>query len=545
MEKQLVNTDKLYSVIGKFFTHKDNLMLELLQNASRAHAREVVIEAPYLREHPFNDETDPDKLIRIWDNGTGIEDIVALLGIAISDWNMDIDSQEPAGMGFLQLLALSNKIFIRSAFGQLELDSPRFLQDSSYRQGIVNTDFDSQPGYAGTEIIAEMHTSAFFYLKSDYGWYTGYKDMNITINGKKLVSISMDKLEQEARQKQNLVCRTEYEGNPLFIEIGDPGLLVGTSRSCINWYGQLIPSCFEVDYYLSSMFIRYYYEISQGTPLTPRYPDRTMLTMDDKWEAFSTFLVETITRVLADYFSNLENSTFRRWTCYHLLQFLYRHGDKAVLEKLEWIPVDLDVFTSQDHYDFGIMKKADLVKHGYYYTTEDLRVDDDFYLGFDTDQFKCVKVSDKVTPYLAKLDLHEINGIRAVNPGKDLIQTQPLELEFLYEDNLVTSLKLQNALLYDHNYCLRVIALDVGQVMGVFDNYWEHVADYNSEESVDEQEKTLRDEIWHALTTQFKLMPDDRFCFLPRYYDLKNISFEDGNLAVSYKDGSSLSFALR
>lgn len=543
--KALVNTDKLYSVIGKFFTNKDNLMFELIQNAARAKATRVEISAPCLDCNPFSSDTSPDNLIRITDNGQGITDIVALLGIAISDWDKDIDQQDPAGMGFLQLLALSRQVSITSAFGHVLIDSQRFLQEHDYRLGIVNAVYEPIPGHTGTVIIAEMQTSAFFYLKSDYSWYSGYQNLALDINGKDVEPISMEKLAEAAELKKNLVHRTEYMGNSLFIEIGDPGLLVGTNRSCVNWYGQLIPACFDVDHYLSSMFIRYYYEIRTGTPLTPRYPDRTMLTWDDKWDAFSKFLVETITKVLADYFLALESSGFRNWTSYHLLQFLYRHGDRETLEQVKWVPVDPDVFTSQDHYNFGIMDKADLKDKGYHYCTSDLLADDDYYLAFETDLFKIVKVSSHAAGYLKSLDLKEVTEINTINLDEGVIQLKPLRLDITCGDDSQSVLILQEALLYDHNYGIHVIAPEAGSVLSVFDNYWEDVAAYNSDEPVEDQEQTLRDEVWQALTRQFKLMPDDKFSFLPRYSDLKKIEFEDGNLAVSYKDGTSLNFALR
>jgi hypothetical protein len=162
-------------VIGKFFTHKDNLMFELIQNAARAKATRVEINAPYINGGQTYPEANPDNILRIRDNGQGITDIVALLGIAISDWDKDIDQQEPAGMGFLQLLALSRQVYIKSRFGELTLDSQRFLQEHDYRMEVVNADFQAKPDFRGTLIIAEMQSSAFFYLKCDYGWYAGYR----------------------------------------------------------------------------------------------------------------------------------------------------------------------------------------------------------------------------------------------------------------------------------------------------------------------------------------------------------------------------------
>jgi hypothetical protein len=545
MEKQLINTDKLYSVIGKFFTHKDNLMFELIQNAARAKATRVEINAPYILGGQTYPEANPDNLLRIRDNGQGITDIVALLGIAISDWDKDIDQQEPAGMGFLQLLALSRQVYIKSKFGELTLDSQRFLQEHDYRMEVVNADFQAKPDFIGTLIIADMLSSAFFYLKSDYSWYAGYRGIRLTINDKEIEPITLDKLADVARQKKNLCYQVQYMGNPLLIEIGEPGMMVGNNKSCVNWYGQLIPCGFGIDYYLSSTFIRYYYEVSHGTPLTPRYPDRTVLALDDKWDAFNKFLVESTTQVLADYFTNWETSHFRNWTEYHLLQFLYRHADKSVLDSLKWVPVGLEAFTSQDHYNFGIMEKAELKENGYVYCTTDLLVNDDYYLGFDLSMFKCVKVTDKVSGYLKEAGLYEVSAVRSVNLGQERIQLEPLVLEFIHDDQVITALKVYEVLLYNHSNDIYIIAPEVGKVLDVFNNYWDDVADYNADASVEEQEETIRNEIWYALTHQYNLMPDDRFDFLPRHRELKTIAFQEGNLAVSYRDGSTLNFSLR
>jgi hypothetical protein len=87
--------------------------------------------------------------------------------------------------------------------------------------------------------------------------------------------------------------------------------------------------------------------------------------------------------------------------------------------------------------------------------------------------FKCVKVTDKVSGFLKEAGLQEVSAIRTVNLGQENIQLEPLVLEFLHDDQVITALKVYEALLYNHNNDIFIIAPDVGKVLDVFNNYWD------------------------------------------------------------------------
>ena len=120
---KLVNENKLYKVIDRFFSSDAGLLGELIQNSQRAGAENIEIN--------YNGTT-----LSIEDDGKGISDLKSLLGIAFSDWSEEIEKQEPAGLGFLQLISNSVTVSIRSKFGSILVDCKRFIDDSDYKPRI-------------------------------------------------------------------------------------------------------------------------------------------------------------------------------------------------------------------------------------------------------------------------------------------------------------------------------------------------------------------------------------------------------------------------
>jgi len=260
MKKRLVDTNKLYSVIGRFFPNSQNLVSELIQNSLRAKAANIIINLPYRGEHPFPKIIDPDKLLRIEDDGKGITDIAALLGIAISKWDSDINWQDPAGMGFLQLIALSKQVFVQSAFGSLIIESERFLNDSEYRDQTFNNINKTNALKKGTVITAEMKDCHYNYIKSDLSWYCGCYNAGLVINGELMNYQSIEDLSAKAEKRKSLHCVREYKGNRLFVEIGYTKSIAAVSPKLINWYGQFIP-VFPLNSMGSKNYVSFYYEV--------------------------------------------------------------------------------------------------------------------------------------------------------------------------------------------------------------------------------------------------------------------------------------------
>ncbi len=543
--KNLVNADKLYSVIGNFFTDNENMLLELIQNAQRGKATKITVQTRHDTTEPFAKDTDKTKILSIKDNGQGIKDIVALLGIAISDWETDIDEQEPAGMGFLQLLALSEQIVIRSKFGELKLNSKAFLQYPAYRQQIVTTDFSKGDKYEGTEIYAVMKESSGLYVKGNYEWYTGYSDIQIVINGEKIIPNCFQARLDRAVNSKNICKTCEYKGNSLLIEIGEYLYLSPPNGNTVNWYGQLVDLCFEYKSLLRNSHVRFYYEISQGTPLTMRYPDRTAICRDEKYAEFEKFLSKQITGMLIDLFSDYEksNKRFGRYGDYCLLYSLYQNASKRDLKKLTVYPVIKHPFANSEYQDNAIFTKDDL--EGYSFCRKSIEIKEDYLLGADYDEIKCCQVDERIAPYLIDLGIPEVTEVNIVNDLDQMINLKRPLLELVFADESSKQIVLSQALLLSDCDEMYIFAENEDEVLSVFESYCEMVIQTDDERSYDEIENDLRELVIDEMSNTLNIVSNSRFNFLPKYYNLRNIEFSVGNLALKYEDGTTKKMKLK
>jgi len=541
----LVNEDKLYSVIGKFFTDGNNLLLELIQNAQRAGADNVNIAIPYMGEHPFGSDARPECLLRIEDDGRGIRDIKALLGIAISDWDAGVEAQDPAGMGFLQLLALSRRVYIQSCFGGLQIDSQRFLNDSAYRCRTLGRTDASGAGEKGTVITAEMQKPWIAYMRSDTGWYRGHDGFRLVINGEEMQPIKVLDLIQEAEKRRNPYTVLSYQQNTLFIEIGDNAAIVGSCHSAVNWYGQLIP-VHPAPAAASHYYVRFYYDVKKGTPLTPRYPDRTGLNMDDKYDAFMAFLNKSVLSLLRGYFDGFPAGA--RFTSYNnasLLAHYYEYAGEGELDSLDLVPVTDDAFASAAVCSDTIAGKRALLDTGACFHEGSIQVDGEYSLGADTGELRCYSVSEKVAPLLRRYGIPELASVSTAVKPEAMINVASLMLELKYADDKVVLLPLENAILMDGYGDVYIYAASEAMVETVAEEMLEKVYDNQWERTLDETWDDLRSQIKDQLTIHYGIIDPSNFDFIPRYHDIRQIRFEHGNLAVAYTDGSSRDFVIR
>lgn len=112
-----VNSANLVKSLKFSFSNKSTHLSELMQNARRAKATQVVFE--------FAPET---KTLRITDDGCGIGSIETLLTVAESGWDMEVvETEHPFGMGFLSALFACNHITIVSKGGQISADTNAIL----------------------------------------------------------------------------------------------------------------------------------------------------------------------------------------------------------------------------------------------------------------------------------------------------------------------------------------------------------------------------------------------------------------------------------
>lgn len=112
-----VNQANLVKSLKFSFTNKTTVLGELMQNARRANATQVVFE--------FAPET---KILRVTDDGCGIDSIETLLTVAESGWDADVVAQEhPFGIGFLSALFACRHMTVVSKSGRISVNTDDVL----------------------------------------------------------------------------------------------------------------------------------------------------------------------------------------------------------------------------------------------------------------------------------------------------------------------------------------------------------------------------------------------------------------------------------
>lgn len=112
-----VNQSNLVKSLKFSFTNKTTVLAELMQNARRAGATSVNFE--------FAPET---KILRVMDNGCGIDSIETLLTVAESGWDADVVAQEhPFGIGFLSALFACHHMTVVSKSGRISVNTDDVL----------------------------------------------------------------------------------------------------------------------------------------------------------------------------------------------------------------------------------------------------------------------------------------------------------------------------------------------------------------------------------------------------------------------------------
>lgn len=541
MKRSLVNENKLFSVIGNFFTSKDNLLLELIQNALRAGAQTIAVKAPHSGAHPFTETADPGRIISISDDGRGIGDIFSLLGIAFSDWDQSVESQQPAGMGFLQLLALSERVHIRSRFGELLLDSKAFLTDPDYRQSVMAGDYAADPDFSGTEIHALMRFPAWMYLKSDLKWYSGCLGVTLTVNDEEIVASGMRDRVEKARATRTLYKIGRYKSNPILIEVGirsDIGCLTG---SLINWYGQLIPVGFGCQCLAGNSNVRVYYEVKRRTPLTPRYPDRNSLNYDENYQELQAYVNGEVEKLLLTYFAG-ELPKPVLFGCVSLLGDMYKHTARELMNQIPWLPVRKDVFRDHESWYYTLARKGDLAS--YSFCVETLQVDEEYSLGADTDELRIVQVEEHVKPYLKDMGLPEVVAVKAENPPQRTINLEPLSLRIIQADGGEESVTLDEAVLCNVFNDAYIYATAQDKVLDVFDDYGDDALFQDDDRDWDVIRADVRRDILDAMAAEYELCSQSKFEFLPRHLRIKRISFGNGQVLLEYDDGGEKTLSL-
>lgn len=541
---EIVNTNKLYAVIGKFFGSREHLLFELIQNSRRAKAKQIRIDLPYKGDTPFTDLLSPESVLRLQDDGKGINDLIALLGLAFSAWEKDIASQEPAGLGFMQLISLSRQVYVLSRFGTLWLDCQRFLNDADYRQQCVFAPQAKAAIEKGTIIYAELNGLPHQFILANELAYQGYYGSKLTLNGKEITYNSINKQLKAANKTGCPYLLDEYQGNKLYLELGDFWYIPSYRGSLVNWYGQLIPQGIYQGAAANS-YVRFYYEVRKGTPLNPRYPDRSQIIGDSQLDAFQAKVNTLALKLIGDYFKSYQiSSRIHLAKAVSLLKTFYQEAAPAERRAMPYVPVDTMVFGSYSYKEEEIKTKAELLEKGWYYSVGGISVNNELNMGADFDTLGCVSVIPEVGEVLAAFGLLELKKVSTKKPLCQMINTEPLELDFELSHEKHQTVVLSEALLMNSYNEACIYAPSREQILDVLNEYFDTVMTPEELRQPEDVEESLRDYLREELQKRFGIMSLSQFSFLPNYWEIKQLVIESGNLALTYQDGSIKTYQL-
>ena len=104
------------------FTDRFTLVTELLQNARRAGAQHIIV-----------DHDADSGVLRVGDDGHGVEDFQKLLSFHESGWDEGTVVQEhPFGIGFTKCLYAATHIVVSSGTRRVEIDTAAALQREGF-----------------------------------------------------------------------------------------------------------------------------------------------------------------------------------------------------------------------------------------------------------------------------------------------------------------------------------------------------------------------------------------------------------------------------
>ena len=536
---QIVNENKLYKVIDRFFTSSSNLLGELIQNSARAGAKniDITLGQKVARDIPER------KTLVIKDDGRGIKDVKALLGIAFSDWDKVVENQEPAGLGFLQLIANSMFVTVKSKFGNMTIISPKFLNDPDYRQELISSFSEtSLVDTEGTVIIAEMLGDVSCYHHCNFSSYA-YFPQNITINNKPLEKINLDSYIQESVKSDLPYVLTQYKHNILFIGLNERWLRP-VSPSCVNWYGQRIEfSISEINY----NYINVFYDVQVGTPLCPKFPDRLSLKNNEAYKDFINFIKNKVCKLILDYFFNLEsclqNASYPRAS---LLKTFYTHCSNEQMNKMPYVVIDRGgAFEYEGVDNSELVCKSELEDMECCFTTKEMYINDEYCIGAEVPG-TVFRIDPIYKPIFKNLGKKELERIELYETELDKnIYLNPLRLKFYYSDNCSEIKELPNALLCNNHHNFYVFGSNKEDIYQTFMEYYQDIMGSEDDpDSYDTQFSYFEDEFMGIYEKEFSVLNRYKFSFLPKSYDIKKIDFEDKCIKIQYRDDSETEMSL-
>ena len=248
----------------KQFTFTDKLVFldELIQNASRAKAKSVTIEAD-------------SQSVTIKNDGVVLGDPQSLFSIAESNWDSSVKDENPFGIGFFSVVAAFNTIEIISGTHRITMDVEKLLSNST--SGLIHAESDYVEGFEVilTNPIIELSTWKMESRVQDIGLYTD--NLDLFFNGDKIKKL--DKFEVPTSiDITKIVNDDKLKG---YVALKQYGWDTGVS---IYYKGRKVTD-------LSTPFITGNLHVESGF-VTLRAPDRKDIIRDESYDKLMTRIEE-------------------------------------------------------------------------------------------------------------------------------------------------------------------------------------------------------------------------------------------------------------
>lgn len=155
-----INEKRFFKLLPFFFSNPNKVVVELIQNAQRSGADRANID--------YN-----DGILKVSDNGSGTRNPIALLKLADSDWNDEVMANaNPAGFGLFFLFSVAESVTVRSLFGELTINCPRYLEDETYRLNIFEEIIPQGKIEEGFHVIAVLKESVSMGITGRFNFST-------------------------------------------------------------------------------------------------------------------------------------------------------------------------------------------------------------------------------------------------------------------------------------------------------------------------------------------------------------------------------------
>lgn len=355
MSKNMINEERLFTLLPYFFENPSGVLVELAQNASRSGASKLDIALK-------------NGVLTASDNGRGAGDCKSLLVLADSAWSDEVEAQQnPAGWGIFFLISISKKITFSSLFGEIEIECERFLKDRKYREsalGLVDRKKSSAGFYVEAvlkpEISENSIVSQYFCSHPDI---LRFFPMDITVNGQVIEKGKIDEKINECELK------LEYKGNKVGVSLNDPYNLEYSLISMSDFASRIRTVWYGIDIKPSNSTV--ILNVTQASPVTPVLPYRNSIQEDEKLQEFYEFIKKEVLKYCISYVSNGKNTDEN--SLKQKFKILKAIASQEELDSLDrFYVINSEPYHPEDHYNSNSFTVV--VRKGEKIISEDIRL---------------------------------------------------------------------------------------------------------------------------------------------------------------------------